>query len=141
MADIDRTLTPLPPPAPEAAAALPLDTALLATPPLVATTHPSPLLEALVSPSLDAADKDSFSLAPAKFRMPECWGHRGASASFPENTCKSFIEACKAGADGIETDIHITADNVLVMFHDPELSRTTDGTGRIHDQPWAGQLE
>jgi phosphatidylglycerol phospholipase C len=39
------------------------------------------------------------------------------------------------------TDIHITADNVLVMFHDPELSRTTNGTGRLHGQPWTGVLE
>ncbi|KAK8843467.1 hypothetical protein IAR55_007124 [Kwoniella newhampshirensis] len=73
--------------------------------------------------------------------MPECWGHRGASASFPENTRMSFIEACKAGADGIETDIHMTADNVLVMFHDPDLSRTTDSNGRIDKLPWHGVLE
>lgn len=53
----------------------------------------------------------------------------------------SFVEACKAGADGIETDIHMTADDELVMFHDPELHRTTDGTGRIHDLPWRGVLE
>ncbi|WWC73276.1 uncharacterized protein I206_107242 [Kwoniella pini CBS 10737] len=75
------------------------------------------------------------------WQIPECWGHRGASASFPENTKASFVEACKAGADGIETDIHITADNVLVMFHDPELHRTTNGKGLIHKQPWAGVLE
>ncbi|ODO01710.1 hypothetical protein I350_06536 [Cryptococcus amylolentus CBS 6273] len=73
--------------------------------------------------------------------MPECWGHRGASASFPENTIASFVEACKAGADGLETDIHMTTDNVLVMFHDPELERTTDGEGRIDKLPWKGVLE
>jgi glycerophosphoryl diester phosphodiesterase len=86
-----------------------------------------------------------------------------------ENTKASFIEACKAGADGIETgkskchedhedhlqphfnlhvhpayslsDIHIAKDNVLVLFHDPELGRTTTGSGKIHEQPWAGVLE
>ena len=41
----------------------------------------------------------------------------------------------------VRLDIHITCDNVLVMFHDPELSRTTDGTGRIDKQPWQGKLE
>ncbi|WWC91404.1 uncharacterized protein L201_006348 [Kwoniella dendrophila CBS 6074] len=81
------------------------------------------------------------SKAADEWQIPECWGHRGASASFPENTKASFIEACKAGADGIETDIHITADNVLVLFHDPELHRTTDGEGLIHKQPWDGVLE
>jgi phosphatidylglycerol phospholipase C len=41
----------------------------------------------------------------------------------------------------ISADIHITSDNRLVMFHDPELHRTTNGTGRIDDQPWTGVLE
>lgn len=39
------------------------------------------------------------------------------------------------------SDIHIAADNVLVLFHDPELGRTTTGSGKIHEQPWAGVLE
>ncbi|OCF44948.1 glycerophosphodiesterase [Kwoniella heveanensis CBS 569] len=86
-------------------------------------------------------DKLDITKGEDGWKIPECWGHRGASASFPENTRASFIEACKAGADGIETDIHITADNVLVMFHDPELNRTTNGEGLIHKQPWVGVLE
>lgn len=53
----------------------------------------------------------------------------------------SFIEACKAGAGGIETDIHVTKDGRLVMFHDPDLGRTTDGQGRITDLPWEGVIE
>ncbi|KAL7422707.1 hypothetical protein Q5752_001998 [Cryptotrichosporon argae] len=121
------------------------------TPALVESAGPSPALTELASPGIDTADQEFHLGAPAGAgverasagarRLPECWGHRGASASFPENTCMSFIEACKAGADGIETDIHITKDDVLVMFHDPELSRTTDGRGRLHDQPWHGVLE
>ena len=74
-----------------------------------------------------------------------------------ENTRASFLEACKAGADGIETggsaclplctydadvlDIHMTSDDCLVLFHDPELGRTTTGTGRIDHLPWHGVLE
>lgn len=38
-------------------------------------------------------------------------------------------------------DIHMTADHVLVLFHDPQLGRTTTGSGKIHDQPWNGVLE
>lgn len=109
----------------------------LPVPALVATDEDSPELPPIVSPGLDDGPFD-LGAAP---RLPECWGHRGASANFPENTLMSFIEACKAGADGIETDIHMTADDELVMFHDPELHRTTDGEGRIHDQPWRGVLE
>lgn len=113
------------------------------TPALTPASDPSPVLSELISPALDDADKGFDLDAPVvKLNpLPECWGHRGASASFPENTRQSFIEACKAGADGIETDIHVTADNVLVMFHDPRLERTTDGTGLIHEQPWHGVLE
>jgi glycerophosphoryl diester phosphodiesterase len=61
--------------------------------------------------------------------------------SIAENTLASFAKACEDGADGIETDIHMTLDNRLVMFHDPELSRTTDGKGKIHSLPWEGVIE
>jgi phosphatidylglycerol phospholipase C len=120
-----------------------LPSSLEVTPALAPASDPSPVLSELISPALEEADK-GFELDAPVVKLdplPECWGHRGASASFPENTRQSFIEACKAGADGIETDIHVTADNVLVMFHDPRLERTTDGHGLIHEQPWHGVLE
>ncbi|RSH78200.1 uncharacterized protein EHS24_002661 [Apiotrichum porosum] len=71
----------------------------------------------------------------------ECWGHRGASAFLPENTLASFQAAIKEGAEGIESDVHITSDGVILMFHDPTLDRTTTGTGAIHTQPWKGVIE
>ncbi|CDR99563.1 hypothetical protein [Sporisorium scitamineum] len=71
--------------------------------------------------------------------MPECWGHRGASATFPENTIASFEKAIADGSEGLETDVHITTDNVIVMFHDPTLERTTDGKGLIYERPYYGQ--
>lgn len=91
--------------APEVAVSLP--PSLEATPQLAPASDPSPLFEELLSPSIDDADKGFDLDAPVtKLQpLPECWGHRGASASFPENTRQSFFEACKAGADGIETDI------------------------------------
>ncbi|TKY90037.1 hypothetical protein EX895_000035 [Sporisorium graminicola] len=70
--------------------------------------------------------------------MPECWGHRGASATFPENTIASFEKAIADGSEGLETDVHITTDNVIVMFHDPTLERTTDGKGLIYERPYFG---
>ncbi|TFY57454.1 hypothetical protein EVJ58_g7008 [Rhodofomes roseus] len=62
-------------------------------------------------------------------KIPECWGHRGASVAFPENTLASFERAIRDGADGIETDVHISQDDVVIMFHDPTLQRTTNGFG------------
>ena len=51
--------------------------------------------------------------------------HRGASAHAPENTIPAFKLAERAGADAIELDIHLTADGVPVVVHDPTLLRTT----------------
>ncbi|KZT05553.1 PLC-like phosphodiesterase [Laetiporus sulphureus 93-53] len=70
--------------------------------------------------------------------LPECWGHRGASAAYPENTLASFEKAIRDGAEGIESDVHVSVDDVVVMFHDPSLDRTTNGSGLIREQMWYG---
>ncbi|KAG8791059.1 hypothetical protein FRC12_010249 [Ceratobasidium sp. 428] len=74
-------------------------------------------------------------------RLPECWGHRGASAAFPENTLASFEAAMRDGAEGIESDVHVSLDDVVLMFHDPSLGRTTDGRGLIREKKWVGDME
>lgn len=51
-------------------------------------------------------------------------GHRGASASAPENTLAAFGMAIQAGADGIEFDVRLARDGVPVVFHDATLNRT-----------------
>ncbi|KAI0036709.1 PLC-like phosphodiesterase [Vararia minispora EC-137] len=72
------------------------------------------------------------------FRFTECWGHRGASAAFPENTLASFEAAMRDGSEGIESDVHVSRDDVVVMFHDSSLERTTDGKGLIRERDWYG---
>lgn len=62
---------------------------------------------------------------------PEVIGHRGASAEAPENTMLAFEAAWAAGCTWIEADVQPTADNVPVMLHDDDLSRTTDGSGAL----------
>lgn len=57
--------------------------------------------------------------------------HRGASAREPENTMPAFLAALADGAVWIETDVQPTADDVLVLIHDDDVDRTTDGTGPI----------
>ncbi|WP_174613671.1 glycerophosphodiester phosphodiesterase [Virgibacillus ihumii] len=59
--------------------------------------------------------------------------HRGASRSAPENTMSAFELAYQSGAEGIETDVQLTKDNVPVIMHDERLKRTTNGTGYIKD--------
>ena len=63
-------------------------------------------------------------------------GHRGASAEAPENTLPSFLRAIEQGADAIELDVHVTADDVPVVMHDPTVTRTTSGAGAIAAMSW-----
>jgi glycerophosphoryl diester phosphodiesterase len=58
-------------------------------------------------------------------------GHRGNRAHAPENTVESFAQAVAAGADAIELDVHLTADGVPVVIHDPHVRRTTSGAGEV----------
>lgn len=57
--------------------------------------------------------------------------HRGAAIMTPENTLLSFRLAVEAGVDQIETDARLTADGEIVLLHDQDLARTTDGEGWV----------
>ena len=59
--------------------------------------------------------------------------HRGFSGMYPENTMLAFREAMKAGCHGIETDVQMSMDGVLVICHDELLDRTSNGTGLLKD--------
>lgn len=59
--------------------------------------------------------------------------HRGFSGFYPENTMLSFKKAIEVGADGIETDLQMTRDGVIVICHDEKIDRTTNGRGLISE--------
>ncbi|MEU0071835.1 glycerophosphodiester phosphodiesterase family protein [Streptomyces sp. NPDC006332] len=61
-------------------------------------------------------------------------GHRGVMGVEPENTLRSFVAAEQAGLDVIELDLHLSKDDALVVMHDADVDRTTDGTGPIAEQ-------
>lgn len=63
-------------------------------------------------------------------------GHRGARGHAPENTMPSFAKAVELGATMFELDIHLSKDGKLVVMHDPDVERTTNGTGRIRELTW-----
>lgn len=58
-------------------------------------------------------------------------GHRGASGLAPENTLPAFQKALDLQVDGVEFDVQRSADGELILFHDEELDRTTNGQGNV----------
>src|SRR4051794_32298527 len=55
----------------------------------------------------------------------------------PENTLRSFVAAQQAGLDVIELDLHLSKDGALVVMHDTDVDRTTDGSGPIAEMTLA----
>jgi glycerophosphoryl diester phosphodiesterase len=60
-------------------------------------------------------------------------GHRGARAYEPENTLRSFKKALEIGVNAVELDVRKTKDNQLVVIHDADVKRTTDGKGLVSE--------
>lgn len=68
--------------------------------------------------------------------MSKIYAHRGFSGKYPENTMLAFEKAVELGVDGIELDVHLTKDNVLVIIHDEDIKRTCDGQGLVRDMTY-----
>lgn len=58
-------------------------------------------------------------------------GHRGAKGHIAENTLASFTKAIELGCDGIELDVHLSADGKVIVIHDFTVDRTTGGQGEV----------
>ncbi len=63
--------------------------------------------------------------------VPRVIGHRGAAGHAPENTVVSVVTAARLGAQWVEFDAKLSRDGCVVVFHDDDLERTTNGTGPI----------
>jgi glycerophosphoryl diester phosphodiesterase len=71
--------------------------------------------------------RHSFFRAP----RPLVFAHRGGSALAPENTIDAFDNGIRLGADGLELDVHLSRDGVVVVHHDRTLDRTTTLSGPV----------
>lgn len=63
--------------------------------------------------------------------MPLVYAHRGGAALRPENTLAAFDHGMACGADGLELDVHLSRDGIVVVHHDDTLERTTNGRGKL----------
>jgi glycerophosphoryl diester phosphodiesterase len=68
---------------------------------------------------------------------PLRFAHRGSRLLWPENTAEAFQGAVELGYRYIEMDVQITRDDVVVVFHDPTLERTTNGQGPVAEWSFA----
>lgn len=73
-------------------------------------------------------------------KAPVIIAHRGASRQAPENTMAAFRRALELGAGGIELDVHLSADGHLVVTHDEQVDRTSNGKGLVRDKTF-GELK
>lgn len=62
--------------------------------------------------------------------------HRGSRVLWPENTIVAFQGAADLGYRYVETDVHVSSDGVVLLFHDDSLDRLTDGRGRVWEWSW-----
>ena len=69
------------------------------------------------------------------------FAHRGGAALAPENTLPAFDRGLSLGADGLELDVRLSRDGVVVVHHDAALDRTTDGHGPLADRTVAELAE
>ena len=60
-------------------------------------------------------------------------GHRGARVYEPENTLRSFQRAIEIGVDAVELDVRKTKDNELVVIHNANVNKTTNGSGSVNE--------
>ncbi|KAL1297447.1 hypothetical protein AAFC00_004975 [Neodothiora populina] len=69
-------------------------------------------------------------------QFPQAIAHRGYKAAYPENTMGAFAGAVSIGAHAIETDVHITKDNIVVLSHDATLKRCFGRPEKLLDVDW-----
>lgn len=75
--------------------------------------------------------------SPPPETLPLAISHRGGAGLWPENTMEAFSRSVEMGYRWIETDLHLTADGVVVCHHDPTLERTTNGRGEVARLDWS----
>lgn len=72
--------------------------------------------------------------------MTKIIAHRGANHFAPQNTLPAFQKAVELGAQGVENDVHLTKDGVVVICHNYDIDETSNGSGFIHEHSYEDLL-
>jgi rhamnogalacturonyl hydrolase YesR/glycerophosphoryl diester phosphodiesterase/pimeloyl-ACP methyl ester carboxylesterase len=96
---------------------------------------PTPIVEFIVRHAAPVADSQG-DLRRAAAGVTQIVGHRGSSIDRPENTRAGALRAIAVGATAVEVDVRTTRDGRLVLSHDADVSRTSNGSGLIGDKTW-----
>ena len=100
---------------------------------------PTPIIEFIArhsTPQPAAHPDESNKLRSAAANVRRIVAHRGSSIDRPENTRASTLRAIEVGATAVEVDVRTTRDGRLVLSHDADLSRISNGTGLIQQKTW-----
>ncbi|MFT7452721.1 MAG: glycerophosphoryl diester phosphodiesterase, partial [Patescibacteria group bacterium] len=89
-----------------------------------------------------SCQKKDFDIVNLNNNQIDILGHAGMgiSSRYPINSFESVSKSLAIGADGTELDVQLTADGILVVFHDQNLESSTNKKGIINDLTWA-QIE
>ncbi|QGA13009.1 hypothetical protein EYB26_000654 [Talaromyces marneffei] len=80
--------------------------------------------------------RQPFYSQDGKTRLPQFTAHRGFNKIYPENTLEAFQAAIDVGCHGLETDVQISRDGVVVISHDPTLIRCFGINKKINECDW-----
>lgn len=86
-----------------------------------------------------SCQKKDFDIVNLNNNQIDILGHAGMgiSSSYPINSFESISKSLAIGADGTELDVQLTADGILVVFHDQHLENSTNKKGIVNDLTWA----
>ena len=73
---------------------------------------------------------------PSRSGIPLVIAHRGYTAVAPENTLAAFRLGWESGADGVECDVHLTADGQVVCIHDYDTKRVSEQNRVVATTAW-----
>ena len=133
------TVTDHPATSPSPSTAAPSTTASTPTPSSATTTTTA---AATTSTATAAPSTTTSTAGPLTVQQlldlgrPIVLAHAGGEDEFPHSTPFAYGESVKAGVDMLDFDVQLTSDGVLVVQHDDDVERTTNGTGKVAEMTY-----